>query len=28
LRVHAVGPTVQALKVWTAATRPAPIETA
>jgi dihydropteroate synthase len=28
LRVHDVGPTVQALKVWTAATRPAPIETA
>jgi dihydropteroate synthase len=28
LRVHDVGPTVQALKVWTAATRPAPIKTA
>ena len=28
LRVHDVGPTVQALKVWTAATRPAPMETA
>ena len=28
LRVHDVGPTVQALKVWTAATRPTPIKTA